>query len=487
MTLVLKLLPRSTVKGSLLPRSVLSGRVDARFPANLTATPPVLLTQTGLSYNISLDLNALLAMIPPPVIPLTRTLLTATKDYFVNPNPGQGNDANPGTSSLPFATINRAIAVLSTTVDVASQTVIIHCADGTYNEQVNVRNVVGYGSAGTIVIRGNIGTPSQCLINGQPSCISIIGVFSTWKIEGLRLNAPNGNCLNVDSSAVAFDHLDFGDCQFYVVSQNQSNVFYSGIGPCFISGDASQRGLLSQQQSEIIINSLEWRITGCRYIANFIATILGTAIARCPNNRFGKLVTFNSANEQVSWGTDVHDLTLPATTISTTNGSADATVASAVGLKAGMGVSSANVPANTVINSIAGTAVTLSQNATATASGTAATFYPPLQFHAYGNGDPAVSTLPTFSGGTFALDTIYFVKSIVDTHAVTLSSTPNGATLDFLTNGDPGIRAWSVTGQRWIITDVTDFIEAGGGSKYFPGSLDGLLTNPPNLNPPNYT
>lgn len=63
-----------------------------------------------------------------------------------------------------------------------------------------------------------------------------------------------------------------------------------------------------------------------------------------------------------------------ATTISTTNASPNATVASAAGLFIGMTVVSANVPTGTVISTISGTSITLSTNATATASGTAATF-----------------------------------------------------------------------------------------------------------------
>ncbi len=63
-----------------------------------------------------------------------------------------------------------------------------------------------------------------------------------------------------------------------------------------------------------------------------------------------------------------------STTISTTNGSPTATVASAAGLVIGMTVVSANVQAGTVINDISGTTLTLSANATATAGGVDARF-----------------------------------------------------------------------------------------------------------------
>lgn len=63
-----------------------------------------------------------------------------------------------------------------------------------------------------------------------------------------------------------------------------------------------------------------------------------------------------------------------STTISTTNASASATVASATGLALGMKVTSTNVPAGTTISAISGTTVTLSAPATGTAAGTAARF-----------------------------------------------------------------------------------------------------------------
>lgn len=61
-------------------------------------------------------------------------------------------------------------------------------------------------------------------------------------------------------------------------------------------------------------------------------------------------------------------------TITTTNGSADITVDDATGLSIGMLVTSANIPAGTNVVGISGTTVSLSNSATAAASGTSSTF-----------------------------------------------------------------------------------------------------------------
>lgn len=90
---------------------------------------------------------------------------------------------------------------------------------------------------------------------------------------------------------------------------------------------------------------------------------------RCPGQ--GQCTIRNSS--MTSDIVSVNVGTTVSTTI-TTNGTTSATVASATGLKVGMQVASAHVPGATTITAIAGTAITLSAAATATASGTAAVF-----------------------------------------------------------------------------------------------------------------
>lgn len=73
-------------------------------------------------------------------------------------------------------------------------------------------------------------------------------------------------------------------------------------------------------------------------------------------------------------GTSASRIEVTSVTISTTSGSASASVSSGTNLAVGMYVFSTNVPAGTTITAISGTTVTLSANATATATGTSARF-----------------------------------------------------------------------------------------------------------------
>jgi microcystin-dependent protein len=73
-----------------------------------------------------------------------------------------------------------------------------------------------------------------------------------------------------------------------------------------------------------------------------------------------------------------------ATTVTTTSGSNSVTVASATGIAIGMYVQSANIPGGTTVTAIAGTTLTMSQNASASAGGTAARFSPLAEAQALG-------------------------------------------------------------------------------------------------------
>lgn len=87
-----------------------------------------------------------------------------------------------------------------------------------------------------------------------------------------------------------------------------------------------------------------------------------------------------------------HTFSAPVTpTIDTVSGSAACTVSSATSISAGMEIVSANVPAGTTVASINGTTVTMSAAATATAAGTASTFYTRVMVYGLGGLGNAVT------------------------------------------------------------------------------------------------
>jgi microcystin-dependent protein len=113
-------------------------------------------------------------------------------------------------------------------------------------------------------------------------------------------------------------------------------------------------------------------------------------------------------------GTAAQRSQITTTTITTTLSSASATVSTAAGLAIGMYVMSTNVPVGATITAISGTTITLSQNATASASTVAARFSPLTDAQILGA-----------SGGAM---THTQVASEMVSHTHTISGTVSGTT-----------------------------------------------------------
>lgn len=140
-----------------------------------------------------------------------------------------------------------------------------------------------------------------------------------------------------------------------------------------------------------------------------------------------------------------------STTISTTNGSPTATVASAAGLTLGMFVVSANVSAGTTITAISGTTLTLSGNASATASGTAARF--------------SVFTDAQLVGAVGGVDQ----KAIVERELPAI--TPSGSVSGSVTTTDPG--STNGTGSTAAPQSTVFWTGTGSSSKAISASFSG--------------
>lgn len=144
-----------------------------------------------------------------------REVLTANRTYFVSTT---GNDSNSGlTALLPFLTPNKAMSVISGTLDLAGFTVTIQFADGTYADKSFIAQP--YVGAGTVALVGNVTTPAN--VNFTISS-AVNGIFNfsfvggNWTIHGFKLSsslgAGNGNGLYVAGNLglVTFGNMNFG-------------------------------------------------------------------------------------------------------------------------------------------------------------------------------------------------------------------------------------------------------------------------------------
>ena len=118
----------------------------------------------------------------------SRTLLTGNLSYFVATT---GSDSNTGLSSgQAFLTIQHAINVIASTLDLGGFTATINVAAGTYTGTILVSTP--FVGAGTVQIIGDNTTPSNVFLNTSGSTITV-GTYSNLSIRGLKIASSAGN------------------------------------------------------------------------------------------------------------------------------------------------------------------------------------------------------------------------------------------------------------------------------------------------------
>lgn len=164
-----------------------------------------------------------------------RERITANRTYYVRTD---GNDSNTGlanTSVGAFLTIQKAVDVIRSTLDIGSGvTVTIQIADGTYADGAVVQNITGSGS---VVIQGNATTPSNVVINATGTCFTFSGAGSyVYTLKDMKLMSSAGyGIICGEWSAILLGVLDFGACTYghlaavtYSVVQFNANYTVSG-------------------------------------------------------------------------------------------------------------------------------------------------------------------------------------------------------------------------------------------------------------------
>jgi hypothetical protein len=179
-----------------------------------------------------------------------REILTAARTYYVRPDGSDSNNGLANTSGGAFLTIQKALNVAGT-LDVSIYQLTIEVADGTYSE-----NLVLPWYAGTVVpiLRGNISTPSNVLINPGSGINIRNNQGRSWSVRGMRLvSASYGILVEEAGSRVTFENFEFGACTIahmaafsngqivvgsnYSITGGAGRHWYSvGVGSSIVSG-----------------------------------------------------------------------------------------------------------------------------------------------------------------------------------------------------------------------------------------------------------
>ena len=123
-----------------------------------------------------------------------REVLTAARTYYVRVD---GSDSNTGlvdSAGGAFLTPQRAIDVISSTLDLSIYTVTVQVRNGTYtSDRITLKSCVGQGS---VIIIGNSTTPENVIIHSTGASATNFyadNCLTTYQIRYLKLTAAGAN------------------------------------------------------------------------------------------------------------------------------------------------------------------------------------------------------------------------------------------------------------------------------------------------------
>lgn len=165
-----------------------------------------------------------------------REKLTANRTYYVRTDGSDSNNGLANTSGGAFLTIQKAIDT-AVALDLATYSVTINVADGTYTGAVVLKAYVGVGP---IYITGNTGSPANVVIS-TTSADAVSGTqCGAWQLAGMKLQTTTaGQCVIVSggASTVTLNGVYFGACAgSHIIAQYNSTV--NVIASYTISGNA---------------------------------------------------------------------------------------------------------------------------------------------------------------------------------------------------------------------------------------------------------
>lgn len=166
-----------------------------------------------------------------------REILSADRTYYVRTDGSDSNDGLADSSGGAFLTVQKAIDVVSGSIDLAEHNVVIQIGDGTYasSDPVALKDYVG---AGTVILQGNLTTPTNVVLDVTASSgVSAVGVRSGWSISSFQIknNTASAFLLNVQATFLKCTNI----C-YHANSTSQIHI-YCGFGAVInYSGALSQ-------------------------------------------------------------------------------------------------------------------------------------------------------------------------------------------------------------------------------------------------------
>lgn len=141
-----------------------------------------------------------------------REILSANRNYYVRTDGSDSNNGLANTSGGAFLTIQKAINVISTDLDLGIYDVTVNVNDGTRTAAITLKRFLSGG--GKVYLVGNAATPANCVISTtSASCFTADDYAGTYSLDGFKLvTATSGTSMSISglSSSILFKNIDFG-------------------------------------------------------------------------------------------------------------------------------------------------------------------------------------------------------------------------------------------------------------------------------------
>lgn len=245
-----------------------------------------------------------------------REVLTANRAYYVATN---GNDNNDGLSAnSPFLTIQRAIDVISKSLDMLDYQVTVYVADGTYTTPVSFKPYVG---SVVPIITGNSGAPGNVIISVTGDNAFYNGTGSGWSVSYVKIQTSSvgsGVLALYSGSIIWLISVHFGACTAYHI-----NARFGGSvdisGDYTISGSAI--GHIEAEYGGFIFSSSTSTVTltGTPAFAAAFAYAYCNGIIRYTSKTFSGSATGRKYLCELSGAIYTGGLTLPGSTAGITS------------------------------------------------------------------------------------------------------------------------------------------------------------------------
>jgi hypothetical protein len=181
-----------------------------------------------------------------------KIVLTSSTTFYVSTT---GSDANPGTSSSPYATVTHAYSTLVNKYNLNGHNVVIQIDDGTYTENIVCAGVPeGFGQ-NFIALQGNNVAPTNVHINSSGNCVSVIN-GCTLQLSGVYMTSSGGDCIFLQGNATLnFGTVNFGSCASFHIQAGGTGSYIVISSPYTISGGAAAHYLCGATGEIVLFNT----------------------------------------------------------------------------------------------------------------------------------------------------------------------------------------------------------------------------------------